>query len=186
MTDTSFNERFFHGRIKAASQHLFWVGLAMVLLGIAAIVFPIASTLVATLIFGWMLLFFGIIALFGSFSIHGTGPFFGALLVALLAIASGVFLVANLVAGAAALTLIVALLFSLQGASEMSFALDLRPLPGWVGLLISGIISVGAAVLIVAGWPGVSLVLLGVLFGVNFLSTGIAYVFVSRAAKRTR
>ena len=186
MTDTSFPEGFFHGRIKAASRHLFWVGLAMVVLGIAAIIFPMASTLVATLMVGWMLLFFGIIALFGSFSIHGTGPFFGALLVALLAIASGVFLVANPVAGAAALTLIVALLFSLQGASEISFALDLRPFTGWVGLLISGIISVGVAVLIVAGWPGVSLVLLGILFGVNFLSTGIAYIFVSRTLKGTR
>lgn len=185
MVDAPFPERFFHGQARAASRRLFWIGLAMAVLGIAAIVFPLASTLVATLMVGWLLLLFGIIALFGSFSIHGTGPFFGALLVALLAIATGVFLLANPAAGAAALTLVVALLFSLQGASEISFAFEMRPFRGWVGLLVSGIISVVAAVLIVATWPGISLVLLGVLFGVNFLSTGIAYILVSRALKPT-
>jgi uncharacterized membrane protein HdeD (DUF308 family) len=183
MADAPFPESFFRGRAEFASRRLFWVGLAMAALGIAAIVFPIASTLVATLMVGWMLLFFGIIALFGSFSIHGTGPFFGALLVALLAIASGVFLLANPAAGAAALTLIVAILFSLQGASEISFAVEMRPFAGWVGLLISGIISVAVAVLIVATWPGISLILLGILFGINFLSTGIAYIFLSHALK---
>jgi uncharacterized membrane protein HdeD (DUF308 family) len=183
MTDAPFPESFFHGRVEAASRRLFWVGLAMAALGIVAIVFPIASTLVATLMVGWMLLFFGIIALLGSFSIHGTGPFFGALLVALLSIAAGVFMLANPAAGAAGLTLIVALLFSLQGASEISFAFEMRPFTGWVGLLISGIISVVAAVLIVATWPGISLVLLGILFGINFASTGFAYLLVSRALK---
>jgi uncharacterized membrane protein HdeD (DUF308 family) len=186
MTDTPFHKNFFHTRVQAASRRLLWVGLAMTALGIAAIVFPIASTLVATLMVGWLLLFFGVIALFGSFSIHGTGPFFGALLVALLAIATGVFLLVNPAAGAAGLTLVVALLFSLQGASEISFAFEMRPFTGWVGLLVSGIISVIAAVLIVATWPGISLVLLGVLFGVNFLSTGIAYIVVSRALKPAR
>jgi uncharacterized membrane protein HdeD (DUF308 family) len=183
MADIPFPERFFHAPLERASRRLFWVGLAMAALGIAAIVFPIASTLVATLMVGWLLLFFGGIALFGSFSIHGTGPFFGALLVALLAIATGVFLLANPAAGAAGLTLVVALLFSLQGASEISFAFEMRPFTGWGWLLASGIISVIAAVLIVATWPGISLVLLGVLFGINFLSTGVAYLFVSHALK---
>ena len=152
-------------------------------LGIVAIVFPMTSTLVATLIVGWMFLLYGVIALIGSFSIHGTGPFFGALLTALLAIAAGVFLLFNPVAGAVALTLLVAGLFSIQGAFEITFAFEMRPHPGWVGLLISGIISVVAAFFIIATWPGISLVLLGVLFGVNFASTGIAYVLLSRTLK---
>jgi uncharacterized membrane protein HdeD (DUF308 family) len=183
MSDAPFPEGFFHGRVGIASRRLFWIGLAMAALGLAAIVFPIASTLVATLMIGWMLLFFGSIALLGSFSIHGTGPFFGALLVALLSIAVGVFLLVNPAAGAAGLTLIMALLFSLQGASEISFALEIRPFTGWIGLLISGIVSGVVAVFIVATWPGISLVLLGILLGVNFASTGIAYLLLSRALK---
>jgi uncharacterized membrane protein HdeD (DUF308 family) len=64
MSDRSFADSLFHGRLRAPSGRLFWLGLVMVVLRIAAIVFPIISTLVATL-------------LVGSFSIHGTGPFFG-------------------------------------------------------------------------------------------------------------
>jgi uncharacterized membrane protein HdeD (DUF308 family) len=92
MTDTPFPDRFFHEGLASASRRLLVVGLASMALGIAAIVFPMASTLVATLMIGWLLLFFGIIALLGSFAVYATGAFFGALLVALLAIAAGVFM----------------------------------------------------------------------------------------------
>ena len=186
MTDAPLLNGFFHGRAEAASRRLFWVGLAMTVLGIAAIVFPIASTLVATLMVGWMLLFFGVIALTGSFSIHGTGPFFGALLVALLAIAAGVFMLVNPVAGAAAITVVVAVLFVMQGAFEIAFAFEMRPMTNWGWMLVSGIIGVAAAVLIAASWPGISLVLLGIMFGVNFASTGVAYMFLSHALKAAR
>ena len=186
MTDAPFATNFFHGRAETASRWLFWVGLAMTALGIAAIVFPIAATLVATLMVGWMVLFFGIIALAGSFSIHGTGPFFGALLVSLLAIAAGAFMLMNPAAGAAAITVVVAVLFVLQGAFEMAFAFEMRPFTGWGWLLISGIVGVIAGVLIAATWPGISLILLGLLFGINFISTGVAYVSLSSALKSAK
>ncbi len=181
MTDNLAHGNFLPDKCAVCLAWMLWGGVAMVVLGVAALVFPIISTFVATLMVGWMLLLFGGIGLFGAFSIHGTGPFFGALLVALLALAAGVFLLLNPLAGAVALTLMVAGLFSLQGAFEISFAFEMRPREGWVTLLISGIISVIVAVWIVAVWPGVSLVLLGILFGVNFASTGIAYIFLSRA-----
>jgi uncharacterized membrane protein HdeD (DUF308 family) len=163
---------------------MLWGGIAMLVLGIAALVFPMVFTVVTTFMVGWALLLFGVVTLLGSFSIHGTGPFFGALLAAILALAAGVFLLANPLAGAAALTLIVAGVFSLQGAFEISFAFEMRPHKGWVMMLISGIISVIAAVWIVAAWPGISLVLLGILFGINFASTGLASIYLSRALRR--
>src|SRR5580704_2788946 len=134
ISDTSFADSLFHGRLRAASGRLFWFGLVMVVLGIAAIVFPIISTLVATLLVGWVLLIFGIITLVGSFSIHGTGPFFGVLLLSLLSIAAGVFLLFNPLAGAVALTLLVGVIFMFQGAFEIFFAFEMRPHTGWVGM----------------------------------------------------
>jgi len=183
MTSAPFSNKFIADKLRVGSRGLLWVGVALVVLGVAAIVFPIAATLVATLMVGWMILLYGVLGLAGSFSIHGTGPFFGALLVSLLSVAAGVFMLFNPVAGAVALTLLVAGLFSIQGAFEISFAFEMRPHDGWVGLLISGIISIVAAMFIVAAWPGISLVLLGILFGINFASTGIAYVLLSRALK---
>lgn len=184
MTSAQLSDRFMADKVRVGSRGLLWVGFALVVLGLAAIVFPIASTLVATLMVGWIILIYGVIGVAGSFSIHGTGPFFGALRVSLLSGAAGVFMLFNPGAGAAALTLVVAGLFSIQGAFEVSFAFEMRPHPGWVGLLTSGIISIVAAMFIVAAWPGISLVLLGILLGVNFASTGVAYIVLSRALKR--
>jgi uncharacterized membrane protein HdeD (DUF308 family) len=183
VSDTSFVDSVLHGRLRAASDRLFWLGLVMLLLGTAAIVFPMFATLVAALLVGWVLLVSGCVTLIGSFSIHGTGPFFAALLLALLSIAAGVFLLFNPLAGAIALTLMVGVLFMLQGAFEMFFAFEMRPHPGWLGMLVSGIASAIVAVMIAAGWPGISVIVLGILLGVNFISTGVGYVFVSRALK---
>ena len=34
-----------------------------------------------------------------------------------------------------------------------------------------------------AGWPAISVILLGILLGVNFFSSGLGYIIVSRALK---
>jgi len=183
MIGTSLSESLFHGRLRASSNRLMWLGIAMVILGAAAIIFPIFSTLVAALLVGWVFLISGIFLLVGSFSLHGTGPFFGALLLSLLSIAAGVFLLFNPLAGAIALTLMVGIIFILQGAFEIFFAFETRPHAGWVGMLISGIASVVMAVLIAAGWPAVSVIVLGILLGVNLLTTGFGYIFVSRSLR---
>jgi uncharacterized membrane protein HdeD (DUF308 family) len=183
MNSTGLGESLFHGRLRTSSTRLMWLGIAMVILGIAAIVFPIFSTLVAALLVGWVFLISGIFLLVGSFSIHGTGPFFGALLLSLLSIAAGVFLLFNPLAGAIALTLMVGIIFMIQGAFEIFFAFETRPHSGWVGMLISGIASVVMAILIAAGWPAVSVIVLGILLGVNLLTTGFAYIFVSRSLR---
>lgn len=173
----------FQERLRASARWLFWIGLGMALLGVAAIVFPMISTLVATFLVGWMLLLFGLFAIVGSFSIHGTGPFFGALLLGLLSAAAGVFLLFSPLAGAVALTLMAGGIFIIQGAVEISFAFEIRPHAGWVAMLVSGLTSVAMAIIIMAGWPAISVILLGILLGVNFLSTGFGYMFISRVLK---
>jgi uncharacterized membrane protein HdeD (DUF308 family) len=182
MSEVPF-ESVFHRRLRSATRALFWIGLAMLVVGIAAVIFPIFSTLVVALLVGWTLLITGGITLVGSFSIHGTGPFFAALLLSLLSIAAGVFLLFNPLAGAIALTLLVAVIFSLQGAFEIALAFEMRPIAGWAGMLASGICSVLVALLIAAGWPAISAVVLGLLLGVNFISSGIGYIYISSASK---
>lgn len=182
MSDTRF-DTIFHGRLRAATGRLFWLGLGLALLGFVAIVFPFVSTLVAALLVGWVLLIAGVFLLVSSFSIHGTGPFFGALLSGLFALAAGVFILFNPLAGAVGLTLILGVVFMIQGVSEIFFAFELRPHPGWTGMLLSGLASAVLAIIIAGGWPAISTVALGILVGVNFLSTGFGYMLVSRALK---
>jgi uncharacterized membrane protein HdeD (DUF308 family) len=185
MSTAATHESLFHGRLRASSSRLLWLGLGLLAVGILALVFPIFSTLVAALFVGWVFLVSGAFMLFGSFSIHGTGPFFGALVLSLLSIAAGIFLIFSPLAGAVALTLLVGVIFIFQGAFEIFFAFETRPHTGWVGMLISGIASVVMAVLIAAGWPAISLVVLGILLGVNLVTTGIGYILISRSLRPT-
>lgn len=183
MSDVPFVDSVLFGRLRSASRGLFWIGLGMLALGVAAIIFPLASTLAAALLIGSVLLISGILTLVGSFSIHGTGPFFGALLLALLSIAAGLFILFNPLAGAVSLTLFVGFIFMFEGAFELFLAFEMRPHAGWGSMLLSGIASILIAILIAAGWPAVSAVALGILLGVNFITTGIGYMAVSRALK---
>lgn len=183
MSDVPFGGNIFHRRLQDASNKLFWFGIALLVLGIAAIIFPVFSTLLATVFVGWVLLIFGIMAFLHAFSIHGAGPFFGAVLLSLLATAAGIFLVMHPPVGALVLTLLAGMVFMVQGAVELSFALEMRPMRGWGGMLASGIASIAMALIIIAGWPGISMVVLGLLLGINFVSSGMSYIFLARMTR---
>lgn len=79
----AMNDGLFHARLRTSSERLFWLGVVMEVLGIAAIVFPIIFRLAALLV-GWVLPISGVGTFIGSFPIPGTGPFFAALLLGLL------------------------------------------------------------------------------------------------------
>ncbi|HVZ70687.1 MAG TPA: DUF308 domain-containing protein [Rhizomicrobium sp.] len=175
-------ENLFHERVRSSSRHFFWIGLALTLLGIVAIVFPMISTLVATLLMGWLLFVAGLFTLLGSFAIRGTGPFFGALLLSLLSLGAGLFLLSNPSAGALVLTMLLALLFLVEGAFEIVLALEMRPFGAWVWMMLAAFASIVLGLFIAAGLPIASTIVLGVIMGLNFLSTGIGYLILSRDA----
>jgi len=50
-------------------------------------------------------------------------------------------------------------------------------------MLISGAVSLIMAIFVIATWSAVSAILLGIVVGVNFLSSGLGYIFISRTLK---
>jgi uncharacterized membrane protein HdeD (DUF308 family) len=182
MTTPHF-ESPFGVQIRKGANHLMWLGGALLAVGVAALVFPVLSTLVATVFVGWLVMIFGLTTLFASFSIRAAGPFFGALLSSLLSIAGGVFILMRPDVGALGLTICLGALFMVQGAFEMMLAVQLRPAKGWVWMLVSALTSILLSLAIVSGLPGTSLISLGVIIGFNFISTGIAYMFLGGAVK---
>jgi uncharacterized membrane protein HdeD (DUF308 family) len=174
----------FHQQVREAGARLVWIGVALVVLGVAALVFPAVSTLVATMFVGWLLLLSGLVTVFGSFSIRGTGPFFGALLLGLLSVAAGLFMLVRPLAGELAITLTLGFLFMLQGAYETFLAFEVRPGRAWGWMLVSALASIVLALVIIIGLPGVSLFALGVVLGVNLITSGLGYAFVGNAVKQ--
>lgn len=166
--------------LRAGHQALQRAGIVMIIIGVLAIVFPMASTYTVQFFIGLLFLVAGALMLLGCFAIHGTAPFFAALLWSLLMVAAGAFLMFNPAGGAVVLTLLIAGLFMVHGAFELLLALSIRPHEGWGWMMASAIVGIVVGLLIAGGLPGSSRVVLGLLVGLNFLATGIAFIFLAR------
>ena len=166
--------------LERGRNRLHWAGVSLIVIGAVAIVFPAASTLAVQFFIGWLFMLAGILLLLGALALHGTGPFFGSLLVSLLTFAVGAFLVFNPAGGAVIVTLLIAALFMVNGAFELYFASALRPDGGRGWMVASAIVAIVVGILIAAGLPGTSVFVLGLLVGLNFLTTGLAFVLIAR------
>lgn len=167
-------------KLTKRNDQLFWGGVAMAVVGLLALLFPIAATFAVVVMVGWLLILSGAVTIWDAFTVEGTGSFFGELLIGLLKLAFGVYLLRHPDISLVALTLLLAAVFMIDGAIQVALAFELRPMDGWVWMLLAGLVAIGVGLLIASELPSISLVALGVYLGISFLSTGIARIMVSR------
>ena len=167
-------------RLAKKNDQLFWGGVAMAIVGGLALLFPFGATLAIALMAGWLLILAGGVTIADAFTLEGTGPFFGALLIGLLKLALGVYLLRHPDVSMVLLTLLLAAIFVMDGAAQLVLAFELRPVDGWGWMLLSGIVAIVVGVLLAAELQAMSLVTLGILLGVSFLASGLARVVLSR------
>ena len=161
-----------------------WLAVGFLLLGAVSILVPAAATLAATLLIAAALLFWGGLGFWLSMSMRDLPEWkLSAGAFALVAILGLVFLVYPGV-GAEVMTLFVVAGFLIEGVFTILFALRLSHLAsGWVWMAASGAASLTLGLVVLIGWPGTASWLLGLLLGVNFLTTGAA-LFVLRSTAR--
>lgn len=152
--------------------------------GILALLNPFAATLAATLLAGWAFVILGVAQVVQSFQVQGWGGFLWALLFGLLSVAVGISLVFNPLAGMVSLTLLVAILFLALGLVKVFYAFSLRPVSGWLWVLLSAIVSIALGVLIFANFAAAAVSILGILLGVELISNGVLFLFVALGLRR--
>jgi membrane protein HdeD len=166
-----------------------WTWMAVLALiciigGFMALINPFGATIFAVTIAGWVFLVQGIIQVFHAFSVRDWSGFLWSLGIGVLSLLVGIVLVADPLAGAIPLTLLVAVLFLATGAAKTMFALALRPLDGWVWVLASGLVSVVLGVMILAGLPATATTILGLLLGIELVSNGVLFLFVALGLRK--
>ena len=159
--------------------------IGLVLLGALAIFLPLFATITITIILGWIFLASGMIGLITTFGARKAPGFWWSLLSALIAIAVGLILLAQPVAGALSLTMVLIVFFVVEGIASGMYALEhRRELSGrWEWMLISGIIDLILAGIIFVGFPGTAGWALGLLVGVNMILGGVALVAMAVHAR---
>lgn len=169
----------------STQRGLFWTGVVFAVLGTAAIIWPAVATIAVEVFIAWIMFVWGIVGCVAALALvsqdyraYGVIAF-GALT------ALGILLIVFPGAGGATLTLILAAAFLVEGLMTVLFSINLRPrLPNWIWMLVSGLCALVLGILILAGWPGTSDWILGLLAGLNFLSSGLALMMMSSGRSR--
>jgi membrane protein HdeD len=151
-------------------------GALMVLGGILALANPFAASLAVTTLVGIFLLIGGVGQLWAAFStpddahrmLHG---FLG-----LMTLILGVMLTADPVAGTLSLTLIVGILFLLNGAARLGIAFRIGKNRYFWLLVLSGVLSALIGILVLGNVASAATSLLGILLGIQLLAEGAALI----------
>ena len=155
-------------------------GIVLSLLGVAAMIWPYVSTLAVEVYAGWLFLFSGISGL-GVALLAPRGGVAGPLLTGALTLLTGILLLWHPAQGVLALTAVLTAFFTVEGLFQVVVAFGARPVfpESWLWMLLSGLVDLGLAAMIFAGLPGSAGWVLGLVVGVNLLSSGIAIVMMA-------
>ncbi len=178
-------------RAVAGALHQHWKlylgeGILLLVLGLVAIVIPPLATLAVTILFGWLFLLSGVVGLVTTFWMRSAPGFWWSLASAALAILAGGYLLAQPIAGALSLTVVLIAFFIIEGVASVMFALEhRRELSGqWGFMLVSGIVDLVLSVMLIAGLPSTAVWALGLLVGINMVFGGMALIAMALHARK--
>jgi uncharacterized membrane protein HdeD (DUF308 family) len=163
--------------LREANKRWGWylaLGVAMIALGISALVYGTAATLGSVIALGTVLVIVGVAKLLSAFQTRTAGHIILYLLIGALDVVIGWMLMQHAIAGALVVTLLLAALLVFQGFYSFVAALWLQfPHYGWFAF--SGIISMALGVALWLSWPISAVWFIGFAVGINLLLAGATW-----------
>jgi len=169
---------------EAAGMSIGWA-IVMIVLGVVAMLMPFTTGIAVSVFVGWIIVFGGVAYVAYAFAAQGAGAFLWRLLVGLVYIVGGGYLAFHPGLALESLTLVVAVIFLIEGATEFVLFFQFRALPGSGWLLFDGILTVLLAYLILHPWPSSSTWAIGTLLGINLIVSGFTRLMYSVEARKT-
>jgi uncharacterized membrane protein HdeD (DUF308 family) len=167
---------------ETVKRHSLWYlvqGGLMILAGILALVYPVASSFAAVFLLGWVLIVSGIVQGISLFDARNVPHFWLQLVSVVLSVIVGVLLIRHRGEGLLALTLLLLVYFMVEGISKVIFSLTIRPFANWGWVLASGIVTILIAFYLWASLPVTAIWLLGVLLGIQLICEGAALGYLA-------
>ena len=159
------------------------LSVLMIVSGVLAIFVPSVAGLTVTVIFGWLLLFTGVLHLGLAWRGQGAWAIIGEIVISVLYAIAGLYLLARPVAGLASLTIVLSAYLVMKGFLEAVVAFSVRPAAGSGWLIFDAILTVAIAAMIAAAWPASTAWAIGVLVGVSMISSGFTRLMISTAVR---
>lgn len=169
---------------KATSRPSIPLALLLIFCGVVALAAPILSSWGVVLVLAWLIIASGVIQLVHALRSRGVGNALWKIVVGLLYLVVGAYLLFHPLLGAAALTLMLAVFFVVEGAMDLVAYFRIRKVPGAGWILFDGIVTLILGLLVWRHWPSSSMWVIGALVGISLISTGVTRLMIGLAARR--
>ena len=173
--------------IEEVRKHSTWflvLGIALVILGMIAIGWAVATTIVSVIFLGWLLIIGGVLHVIHGFKHRPWSGFFINLLAGVLYAVAGFVMVANPALAAVTLTLLIAMILIVAGLFRLFVAFS-TPLDhrGW--LILNGVVSILLGIMIWRSWPVSGLWVIGMFVGIDMIFDGWTEIMLALSVRRT-
>jgi len=156
------------------------LGIVFIILGAVCVIGDVTATFATVLVFGWLLLISGVIALIHGFRTHTWRGFLLSLLSALFRGFTGYLLIRYPMAGAVSLTLVLASFF-IVGGTFRAIGAGMLKFPRWGWSVFSGIVSLVLGVMLLAQMPVSSIWFIGFAIGIDLIVDGASLIGLATA-----
>lgn len=159
------------------------LGILFLLGGVLTLIHPFPASLTIELFAGWAFLILGLLQVVTAIRHRAEGAALWLLLLGGVMALIGIELLRNPLGGLAALTVVVAVSFLISGLFKLFIGRMIQPgRLGW-GVMLSGAVSALLGIIVLANLSTAAPVLLGVLLGVELLSTGVTALMLAAALR---
>jgi uncharacterized membrane protein HdeD (DUF308 family) len=169
---------------RSAVEHVHWLGIALIALGVAAVLAPAVAGSALVIVIGFILLIAGTVPIVRELKAEASQERTIGLILGIITALTGIAVVGHPLFGLAFLTLLLVGYFVTEGVWKIVVSFRYKPATGWKWLLASGVLSLILGLLIWSQWPVSGMWAVGVLVGVNLLGTGMALVTLASALNK--
>jgi len=154
-------------------------GILLIIAGSAAILFPLISSISVIILIGVALVVSGIVQFVQAFRYHKWSGLLLALFASIIWLVAGGVLLARPMQSVGIFTIFLATIFIAEGMLKFILALQMRALKNWQWVLFDGLIALILGISLWIQFPFSALWAIGVLSGLNILSSGIATLAIA-------
>ncbi|WP_251358943.1 HdeD family acid-resistance protein [Kangiella sp. TOML190] len=168
-------------KLQAKQTWLLVAGILAILGGVITLFHPVLTTLSLGLVLGSLLIIIGASDLVGAFR-----PNFSlwVFLIGLVTFLAGLALVLNPRLSIASILTILIIYLWFRAASELLFALRVRPLAGWGWIMFSGIVTLVLAILVTFNAFELGTLYIGFVIGFQLLLFGVSLLIIRSMVKK--
>ncbi|WP_407865419.1 HdeD family acid-resistance protein [Phyllobacterium phragmitis] len=160
------------------------LGIVLMLAGALAVALPVVSTFAVSVVLGVVLSLAGIVKMIQSLQVREWSGFIWQELTGAVELVGGILIYFNPLKGALAITLLIALVFLVQGILQIALALRVRRQAGWHWFLISGLVALAASGMLTLKLPYTSIYTPGTIAGISLLVAGGAHIAIALTLRR--